>query len=166
MLRQPDRWNASALRLLWIFGCVGALFAAFTTWIISDGKVFSWSLVTDDMQVFSSLVLCETVIAISLAAGQLGLPIKSHVLAIGQGFAAWSLLTASMYGIESFVNANGLIYQKLELARALLYPMTVLYWTVSLWYEEPARRPISPAMRKYIVAIHDQVHYDLGKVGR
>ncbi len=165
VLKQPNHWNATALKRLWAFGFLGVLFAAFTTLIVNSGRAFSWSLAIDDLQIFSSLAICEIVIAISLAAGQLGLPIRSHVLSIGQGFAAWSLLIASVYGLESLVNVHGLAYQGLETFRTLLYPLTVLYWTVSLWYEEPARKPISPAWRKYIVALHDQVQYDLGKAG-
>jgi len=166
VLQQSDRWSVGALRSLWTFGTVGGLFAIVTTLIANSSRTFGWSVAIDDMQIFSSLAICEIVIAISLAANQLGLPIRSHVLSIGQGFAAWSLLIASIYGLESFVNVHGPVYRGLEIARALIYPLTVLYWTVSLWYEEPARKPISPAMRKYIVAIHDQVHYDLGKVSR
>ncbi len=166
VLRQPNRWNAGALHRLWAFGFAGGLFALLTTWIVSNGKVFGWAVAVDDMQIFSGLATCELVIAVSLAAGQLGLPIRSHVLAIGQGLAAWALLAVSIYGVETFVSMVSPIYQGLEILRALLYPLTVLYWTVSLWYEEPARRPISPAMHKYIVAIHDQVQYDLGKASR
>ncbi len=165
VLRQPNRWNAGALHRLWAFGFIGGLFAMFTTWIVNSERVFGWPVVVDDMQIFSGLATCELVIAVSLAAGQLGLPIRSHVLAIGQGLAAWALLSVSIYGIETFVNIHSSAYQGLEILRALLYPLTVLYWTVSLWYEEPARRPISPALRKYIVALHDQVQYDLGKAG-
>ena len=165
VLRQPNHWNTGALYRFWSFGLIGILFALFTTWIVNSDKAFGWPVAVDDMQIFSGLVTCELVIAISLVAGQLGLPIRSHVLAIGQGLAAWALLAVSIYGIEAFVNVHGPVYADLEVVRALLYPLTVLYWTVSLWYEEPARRPISPAFRKYIVALHDQVQYDLGKAG-
>jgi hypothetical protein len=56
-------------------------------------------------------------------------------------------------------------YDSLYYVRSIAYLGTLGYWSVALWREEPARKPISPALRKYIVALHDQVNYDLGKTG-
>ena len=99
-----------------------------------------------------------------LAASHTGLAWKNHVMAVGQGLMFWALLTVSIEDIGAYIDPQGKsagIYY----ARVLIYLVTVTYWTVSLWREEPARKPISPALRKYIVALHDQVQYDLGKVG-
>lgn len=165
VLKQPDKWSAGAIFRLSLFGAVGAVCALIATSFIKGGKLTSWPILLDDMQIFSGLITCELIIAISLAAGQLGLPLRSHVLAIGQGLAAWSLLAAAAFGLELLVGDHGRLYVYIDVFRALIYPLTVLYWTVSLWHEEPARKPISPALRKYIVALNDQVQYDLGKVG-
>lgn len=165
VLRQPYKWSRGALKLLAVFGVLGAIAALSATLVANRADISKWPAILDDIQLFSGLLTCEVVIAISLSAGQLGLPLRSHVLAIGQGLAAWSLLAGAVYGLETVIHPKEFAFQLMEVFRALIYPFTVLYWTVSLWHEEPARRPISPALRKYIVALHDQVQYDLGKVG-
>ena len=99
-----------------------------------------------------------------VAASEVGLPWKSHVMAVGQGLMVWALLTVTSEGMDAFLDPSGSSIAAYYF-RGLVYLGTVSYWTVSLWREEPARQPISPALRKYIVALHDRVQYDLGKAG-
>jgi hypothetical protein len=77
----------------------------------------------------------------------------------------WALLLVVVEGLGPYLNYHNAIYDKLYYIRSITYLCTLGYWSVTLWREEPARKPISPALRKYIVALHDQVHYDLGKTG-
>jgi hypothetical protein len=39
------------------------------------------------------------------------------------------------------------------------------YWMVQFWLEEPVRQPISPQLRAYIQALHQQIKNDLDTVG-
>ena len=86
-------------------------------------------------------------------------------MAIGQGLMIWSLVGASVDGFAIYLGPHSPYYSALYYVRSINYLVVVGYWTVSLWYEEPARKPISPALRKYIVALHERVQYDLGKAG-
>ena len=100
-----------------------------------------------------------------LAASQVGLPWHSQVMAVGQGLLVWSLVAAAVEGCEAYLGPHNAYYESLYYIRSAAYLVALTYWTVSLWREEPARKPISPALRKYVVALHERVQYDLGKAG-
>jgi hypothetical protein len=115
--------------------------------------------------VFTGLLISEFVIAMMLSASQLGLPWRSHAMAIGQALMAWALFAVMVEGVAAYVGPNNFYYSILYYCRSGVYLGTVLYWTVALWHEEPAWKPISPALRKYIVALNDRLQYDLRKAG-
>ena len=111
---------------------------------------------------FTSLLICELVIAATLASNRLGLGWKSHVMAIGQGLAAWSTVAVIIDSLHSFYGTHR-FYTTPEHFKLVTYLAALGYWCVQLWANEPARQPISPQLRKYILALHQRVQYDLGK---
>ncbi len=164
VFKPNGKWVPEARRAFFIASVIGAAAAFGASFLLSPASVSHDFLLQLRVDTFTGLVTCEAVIAMMLAASHTGLPWKSHVMAVGQGLMFWALLTVSIEDIGAYFDpqgkSDGIYY-----ARLLIYLVTVAYWTVSLWREEPARKPISPALRKYIVALHDQVQYDLGKVG-
>ncbi len=77
----------------------------------------------------------------------------------------WALIFATLQGLAAYLGPHNLYYGTLYYLRSANYLVVLTYWTVSLWRDEPARRPISPALRKYVIALNERVQYDLGKVG-
>jgi hypothetical protein len=111
---------------------------------------------------FTSLLICELFIAVTLASNRLGLGWKNHVMAIGQGFTAWSIVATAVDALHSYFGARHL-YDSTESVQSFMYLGVLWYWCVQLWREEPERQPISAQLRKFIVALHDRVQYDLGE---
>ncbi len=77
----------------------------------------------------------------------------------------WSLISASEVGFALYVGPSSPGYQILYYARSLSYLLVVGFWSVSLWHNEPARKPIDPKLQKYVLALHNRVRYDLGQAG-
>ncbi len=164
VFKPTGTWVVEARRtflLACVLGAGAALGAAF---LLSPPSVHGTRLLQLQVDTFTGLLTCEAVIAMMLAASHTGLAWRSHVMAVGQGLMFWTLFTVSVEDFGAYLDPQGRS-SSVYYARTLVFLVIAIYWTVSLWRKEPARRPISPALRKYMVALHDQVQYDLGKVG-
>ncbi len=165
VLKPAGVWEKEAVKPLLLIASIGAIVALLATFLLQAPSVHTSQLLQLRADVFTGLLTCEAVIAMMLAASHVGLPWRSHVMAVGQGLMIWSLVIAAVDGIAVYLGPHNPYYSALYYVRSINYLVVVGYWTVSLWYEEPARKPISPALRKYIVALHERVQYDLGKAG-
>ena len=84
-------------------------------------------------------------------------------MALAQGLGAWALAAVAADGIQSYFG-QGRSFNALDHVRIAVYCASLGYWTVRFWSPEPQRRPVSPAMRNYIIALHQRVTYDLDKL--
>jgi hypothetical protein len=165
VLRPAGAWTRGTRGPFFVAILVGSILALSATLLVHPSSISSTHLLQLRADIFTGLVTCETVIAMMLAASEVGLPWKSHLMAIGQGLMVWALLTVASDGIGAYLNPAQRVATGIYYIRSLIFLSTVLYWTVALWHEEPARKPISPALRKYIVALNDRLQYDLRKAG-
>lgn len=164
VLRPAGIWNRSALRpLIWIT-LLFTLCAAGMALLIRAPQLSSSNSFELREEIFTGLLTVGTVVAMMFSASQVGLPWRSHAMAIGQGLMVWTLVGVSILSAVGFIDPHKLNYQLIYYLRSGAYLLTVAYWCVALWRNEPPRRPISPALREYIVALHEQVNYDLGKI--
>lgn len=163
VLKPTGTLTSRALRKFTMVCALCVLIALATSFSLRPPAEHGIALLQMRSDIFTGLLTCEAVIAMMLAASRVGLPWKSHVMAVGQGLMLWALLTVTVEGLGAYLDPQQRLAARIYFVRSLIYLVTITYWTVSLWREEPARKPISPTMRKYIVALHDQVQYDLGK---
>lgn len=165
VLKPTGAWSSGVKKPFYTIVCAGALLALTSSLFVSPGNIHGFRLFQLRSDIFTELLTCEIVIAMMLSANQVGLAWRNHVIAIGQGLIAWALLTALTDGLGVYLKSQNSFSPVFYYVRSFVYLGTVLYWTVALWHEEPARKPISPALRKYIVALNDRVQYDLEKAG-
>lgn len=164
VLRPAGVWSRAAWKPLAIAGSIGAVAALLAAWLVQPTGIRGFAAWELRAEVFTGLLTCELVIAMMLSAREVGLPWRSHVMAIGQGLMAYQLVTVLIEGVAASIGPHSPYYTFLYYTRSLTYFVTLVYWSVSLWRTEPARRPISPALQKYVLALHERVQYDLGKV--
>lgn len=164
VLKPAGVWSRAALKPLIVVGVIGASAALLTTLLLQPSGIHGPAAMELRAEVLTGLLTCELVIAMMLSAKEVGLPWRSHVMAIGQGLMFYQLATVAIEGIAASLGPHSPYYQGLYFARSCTYFTVLLYWTVSLWRSEPARKPISPALQKYVLALHERVQYDLGKV--
>ncbi len=165
LIPREDQLGLKARAIFRYLSLAGLSIAAVVAAILNPPGISGPALYELRADIFTGLVVCETVIAIMIAAQQVGLGWRNHLIAIAQGLMVWALLLVAVEGFGPYLNFHNAVYNKLYYVRSITYLGTLAYWSVALWREEPARKPISPALRKYIVALHDQVQYDLGKTG-
>ena len=113
--------------------------------------------------VFTSLLTCTLFVAMSWSATSLGLHQRCYVFAIGQGFTSWAFcslleeLGRAIFGWDLQL----VIFVQI---RMIVYLAVLIYWMVVFWLPEKERAPLSPEMRAYLAALHEQVQHDLERV--
>lgn len=162
VLRPTGTWARDARSQFLIAGLGGAVVAALVAWLVSPpawSVGYAWELRAN---LFGSLVICELFVAMTMTATRLGLGWRNHVMALGQGLTVWSTLMVLKSAVQSFVGTRA--YPQLENFRSVTYMVAICWMIVQLWRDEPERRPISPNLQEYILALHKRVEYDLRRL--
>ena len=165
VLQPQGFWNRLALIPLSIRAAAGIVLALAASIFLPANHLQplqAWLMRSD---AFTSFVICGAVLALFASANKLGLPWRSHAIAIGGGLMFWTLFNASLEGFQAYLDPQRTYDEVTGYLRVTDYLLVLVYWCVSLWRNEPARKRISPTLQKYVLALHERVHYDLGKVG-
>ncbi len=163
VLRPTGTWVQDARKHFLLSGTVGILAAAALAWMVTPpvaDALDRWEL---QGNLFTAFVICELFLIISATATRFGLGWRSHIMAIEQGFAGWVVVAVLVETLHSYFGTAHYFFV-LEYAKMFVYLAALGYWIARLWLEEPARQPLSPELREYILALHRQVQYDLGRV--
>jgi hypothetical protein len=162
VLRPTGTWVRDARSHFITAGIGGVAVAAILSWWITPpvhGAAAAWELRGD---LFTSLVICELFVAMSVTANRLGLGWRSHVMAEGQGLTAWNAVTVMVTALQSYFGTH--YFVSLGRIGNLAYMAATLWIAIRLWVPEPERLPISEDLQKYILALHRRVEYDLRRL--
>ena len=150
---------------LFLWGLVGALIAAALTIAVhpmTHRSADAWGI---RAFLFTSLLFCELFLVMRMSAQKLGLAPRNYVMSLGTGLIIWSLVSVAVDVAHSYFGTLHVHdFNALEHIRTASYIIAVIYWTVSFWLTEPDRKPLSPEMQKYLVALHAKVQYDSSQV--
>jgi len=163
VLRPTGTWIRDARKSFLGWGLASVMAAAVVVSQLEPPQAKGIDLWDARTTVFTSLLTCGLFVAMSWSATRLGLQQRSYVFAIGQGFFAWtfcSLLEEFGHAIYGW-DREFVIFDHI---RMIVYLSVLVYWMVAFWLPEKERAPLSPEMRAYLVALHEQVQYDLERV--
>jgi hypothetical protein len=163
VLRPTGTWARDARAQFLSAGLAGMAVAALVAWLVSPpawSVGYAWQIRGN---LFTSLVICELFVVMTLTSTRLGLGWRNHVMAVGQGLTAWSLIMVVKTAFQSFYGTQR-FYTQLEEVRAITYTAAALWMALQLWRDEPERRPIAPDLHEYILALHRRVEYDLRRL--
>ncbi len=163
VMRPTGTWIRDAWQRFAIGGLGGIVVAALLAWWITPPAPYAWKMWQVRGNLFTSMVICELFVVMTLTANRLGLGWRNHVMAIAQGLTAWSGIVLVKTAVESYLGTQR-HYLQLEQVRYLTYTAAICWIAVQLWRNEPERRPISPDLREYILALHRRVEYDLRRL--
>jgi hypothetical protein len=163
VLRPTGTWVRDARLPFALLGFAGVVLAAVLAWWVSPPPWSVRRVWEIRANLFTSLVICELFVLMSLTANRLGLGWRSHVMAVAQGLTAWSTLMVFKTAVESFLGTQRL-YNQLEQIRSFIYVGAICWMALQLWRDEPERGPISADLHEYILALHRRVEYDLRRL--
>jgi hypothetical protein len=165
VLKPTGTWIQDARSQFLLWGSAGALIAfglSFAVHPATPKSIDAWGI---RAFLFTSLLFCELFLVIMLAAQRLGLVWKNHVMRLSLGLTVWGLISAMVDVAHSYFGAMHIYdFTILEHVRTFAFIGAVVYWTVAFWLPEPQRRPLSPEMQEYLVALHAKVQYDSSQV--
>lgn len=163
VLRPTETWVRDAWLQFCAAGVCGAAIAALVAWGVTPPATSIRSVWMIRGNLFTSLVICELFVVMSVTANRLGLGWRNHVMALGQGLTLWSGVMVLMTALQSFLGTQN-HYVQLDQGRIAAYIVAVAWIIVQLWKDEPERQPIAPELREYILALHKRVEYDLRRI--
>jgi hypothetical protein len=161
VLRPTGTWIRDARGIFVAAALGGAVVAGLLSWWIAPthGGRSIWELRSN---LFTSLVICEVFVAMSMTANRLGLGWRNHVMALGQGLTTWAAIMLIANSLESYF--GGHFFMAFERLRIGAWDAAMLWIGVQLWAPEPERHPISEELQRYILALHRRVEYDLRRL--
>jgi hypothetical protein len=163
VLRPTGTWARDARMQFLSAGLGGAAVAALFAWWVSPPARTVQETWPIRGNLFTSLVICELFVVMTLTSNRLGLGWRNHVMAIGQGLTAWSTIMVVKTAIQSFFGTQRYYYQ-LDQFRSIIYIAAACWMVLQLWRDEPERKPISAGLQEYILALHSRVEYDLRRL--
>jgi hypothetical protein len=164
VLRPTGTWVRDARKQFILWGAAGIMLAAALPWLVTPPAatlLHRWEVRGN---LFTSLVICELIAVVTRTSKSLGLGWRNHVMALGNGWTAWAVVAILVDGLHSYFGAER-YFRELEHVRMFAYLAALGYWMVQFWLEEPARQPISPQLRAYILDLHRRIQNDLDTLG-
>ncbi|MGI8772902.1 MAG: hypothetical protein ACR2JE_15880 [Acidobacteriaceae bacterium] len=163
VLRPTGAWSADARGRFFGVGAAGAVLAMALAWGAHPSAPTSLAAWEIRASLFTSILICELFTAILMASQQLGLVWRNHVMRLGQGLTVWSIVCFAVDAAHSYYGGVR-HFNLLEHLSILAFLAAQIWWIVSFWAAEPARKPLSPEMQRYLVDLHQRVQYDLANV--
>ena len=166
VFRPVDVWARDVRRILIEISCVSALVAGVLARMAQPATKYPIQTFIMRSNFFSAALMSELFVAMVVLSGTYGLPWKTHVARIAQGFGAYSLFCAA---VNIAVIFNGLshgsdTFRRLTDLRFPIYLACEAYWIAMLWAEAPAPRELPAAMRIQIYTLQRQVENDLVRI--
>lgn len=115
---------------------------------------------------FISALMSELFIGTMVLSATAGLPWKTHVARIAQGFGAYAVICLVLETVNNYVGlgAGNHVYSLLSNGEAFAYLGCAGFWIVTLWQEAPAPRELPDAMLMQIYTLQRRVESDLSRI--
>jgi hypothetical protein len=115
---------------------------------------------------FISVLMSELFVGMMVLAASAGLPWKTHVARIAQGFGGGALISVVLQGANNYFGLGHGFRTSALIANAEGFSTLgfVGFWIVTLWQEAPAPRELPDAMLTQIYTLQRRVESDLGRI--
>jgi len=163
VMRPTGSWVRDAKKQFILGGAAGILLAAALSWMLSPPASTLLDSLEARSNLFTDLVVCELFVVMLLTAKRLGLGFRNHVFSLVVGWSGWVMVAMAVDLLQGYYGTR-YNFDALDNVRKFAYLAALIYWIVQFWLEEPARQEISPELRDYILALHNQVKNDLDRV--
>jgi hypothetical protein len=145
---------------------IAIILAAGLTWLDTPATTDHVQAYFFRANFFSAMLMSELFVAMVALSATSGLPWKTHVARIAQGFGIYSILSV---GIDILTSVLGIrhattVFIATSHLRIVTYLGCETYWIVMLWQEAPAPRELPERMRMQIYVLQRQVEHDLERI--
>jgi len=119
-----------------VWWCLGLMLAGTVCMRVPSSSLSGTSLWDTRFSLFTSLLTCQSYLALSHLINHTGVQRRAHVLAIGSGLTCWSVFALFLDGVNAATgrNRNSLLLDGLV---KIAYIGVTVYWARALWPDEP-----------------------------
>ena len=163
VFRPLGHWAPDARRgMTWLIA--GSLFTAgVLTWLATPVSLLWQQSLVQKGNFFISILMSELFIGMVMLSVTVGLPWRTHVARIAQGFGAYAIFDLALQAGHALYGSEYLARVDLILTKAgkTFYLGCMAYWVVTLWQDAPAPRELPEAARQHLRALQARITYDL-----
>lgn len=166
VFRPLGYWAPDARRgSIWLLAA-SLVVAAGLTWLASPQTLFWQQTVVIRGSLFFAALMSEIFVGTVALSVTIGLPWKSFVGRIAQGFGVYSITDIVIEGISSLKGvAHGTeVYAVLSHARMAIYLMVLVYWGIALWKDPPLPLPLPVELKTRLTALQLRTAFDLESI--
>ena len=160
VLRPTKTWVQDARAGFLTWSAIGVVLATAGAASINSSAAKGLDLWHVRVTLFVSVLTLELFLAMSASANRLGLPWRSHVMALGQGISALAII-AIFDDVGHIYYGWSRDFVVFDHIGQFVYLAALFYWSAALWQPERQRAPLSREMQEYLLALHRRVQYDL-----
>lgn len=163
VFRPLGYWAPDARRSsMWLLGGSVAV-AAGLTWLASPQTLFWQQTVVIRGSLFFAALMSEIFVGMVALSVTIGLPWKTHVGRIAQGFGVYSITDIVIEGVSSLNGvAHGTeVYAVLSHVRMAIYLTVLVYWGAGLWTDAPSLPPMPAELKTRLTALQLRTAFEL-----
>ena len=148
-------WAPDVRRSFAVLGALSVLVALGLTWLAAPPTHKLRLAIVIRGEFFSSVVMSELLVAMVGLSVTLGLPWRTHVARLAQGFGAYSIFGILTDAAHSYfgVSRGNEFYKSLSQIQIVLYLACISYWSASLFLKEPAARKMPEHLHEELCAL-------------
>jgi hypothetical protein len=166
IFRSRGKWAKDvAPRLLW--WCAGSIALAIALTAIPKPLTRLWmqSLMIKG-SFFSAALMSELFVVMVLLAARSGMPWKTHVARIAEGFAAYSFISVLLETGNTYFGlaTNTRAYDNLSRVRIMIYIFCAVYWSITLWMNSEPARVMTERMRQQLNELNRSAAMDVQRL--
>ncbi len=148
-------WAPDVRRYFLAVIAASILVAAGLTWLATPPVHIWQSRIVIRGNFFASVLMSELFVAMIVLSVTLGLPWRTHVARLAQGFGIFSIFGIFTDAAHGYLGAN--YYQMVSHLEIELYLTMVAYWIVTLAMKEPEPRRLPEELRQELRALQQRV---------
>lgn len=144
-------------------GALSLLLAAGLAWLATPVSALWQESLVAKGNFFFSVLMVEILAGMVVLSVTVGLPWRTHVARIAQGFGLYAAVELSLEAAHALFGKGYRAQVDVQLthARMVAYVLCLAYWGVTLWQNAPAPRQLPDEARKHLRDLHVRLTYDL-----
>jgi len=156
VLKPTGAWIRDALKTFLSLSIAGVAVALALSYVAHPHSPTSLDAWIERGSLFSAMLSLELFIAMGAASTNLGLVWRNHVMGLAVGWSIWAIVDFFTEGAYTYLgpNWNGIAFDQI---RIITSQLVTIYWAIIFWLPEPEGRTLSPQMRAYLSALHQEV---------
>jgi len=156
VFRPLGPWAPDVKRSFAFLIAISLFVASVLTWLASPPTRYVRSAIVIRGDFFASALMSELFVAMIVLSVTMGLPWRTHVAQLTQGFGAYSIFGIVVDAAHTYFGTVGPAYARISRIRISLYCVCLAYWILAMIQDEPEPR-MPDSLRAELLALQKRI---------